>query len=331
MNDKITKQKAAVCTAALMLTGTVCPVRAAESAPLRLMCLGDSITDGFWMPGGYRNTLCSLITENGLEQQVDFVGRNWGGSGYDPQHAGYSGYSIDNIAQEDSISGQRTGLSSFAEQLLADCPADLIFLQIGTNDILSQYDLAHFGARLRNLTEIVLDALPENGALCLATLPVMDANDPLYINPYFFTPESMDQAVNDCNAQIRSLAKELADAGKPVYLAEINRVLTKDDLYDGVHPNAEGYEKMGRFWYQKMLDFRAGTLKSDADDIPAQKGDLNADGSTDPADCLLLSQFLTAQDNLTAEQAASADLDRNRKLTAADLTLLKRGILSPQL
>lgn len=318
---------AAACAAAVMLTGVVFPVQAADTAPLRVMCLGDSVTDGFWLPGGYRNTLCSLITENGLEQHFDFVGPNWGGSGYDPQHAGYSGYSIDNIAQEDSVSGQRTGLSSFAEQMMAQYPADLVFMQIGTNDILSLYDLEHFGERLEGLTEIVLRALPDQGALCLATLPVMDANDPLYISPAFFSPESMDAAVEDCNAQIRALAQKLTAEGKPVYLAEINHVLTKSDLYDGVHPNAEGYEKMGRFWYQKLLDYRAGTLKSDAESAALPMGDVNGDGSVSAEDCILLSEYLTGRNTLSSAQADRSDPDGSRRLNAADLTLLKRGIL----
>ena len=96
---------AAAAAAAVMLSCSGLPVQAAEdSDKLRVMCLGDSITDGFWLTGGYRNTLCTRITENGLADAIDFVGPNWGivtADGYDPNHAGYSGYAIDNIAQED--------------------------------------------------------------------------------------------------------------------------------------------------------------------------------------------------------------------------------------
>ena len=57
---------------------------------------------------------------------------------------------------------------------------------------------------------------------------------------YFFTVESMDEAVESCNAQIRAVAEKKQNEGKPVVLAEINRVLEKSDLYDGVHPNEAG-------------------------------------------------------------------------------------------
>lgn len=253
------KQIAAVGAAAMMLTPGSLPVRAEEKKPLSVMCLGDSITDGFWLTGGYRNTLCTLITEHGFASEVDFVGPQWGittADSYDPNHAGYSGYSIADIAQEDSISGARTGITGFAEWLMNEYPADVVFLQIGTNDILSLYDLEHFGERLETLVDIILAAIPENGQLYLATLPVMDATNNLYISDYFFTVESMDEAVSSCNEQIRALAKKKQDAGKPVTLAEINGVLTKADLYDGVHPSAEGYEKMGQFWYQRLTEYR---------------------------------------------------------------------------
>ena len=66
MYGKLQKLTAAASAAAVMLTGAVTALHSGaaeeEKEPLRLMCLGDSITDGFWMPGGYRNTLCKLIS-----------------------------------------------------------------------------------------------------------------------------------------------------------------------------------------------------------------------------------------------------------------------------
>lgn len=53
-------------------------------------------------------------------------------------------------------------------------------------------------------------------------------------------------------------------------------------------------------------------------------GDVNSDGSVDIADVVALQKFLLMQTVLNEEQGAQADLDGNRKLSAADLTLLKR-------
>ena len=342
MYERICKTAAALAAALLMLNPAEKPAQAAEK-PLALMCLGDSITDGFWLPGGYRNTLCRLISDAGFAQEVDMIGPNWGGSGYDPQHAGYSGFSVDNIAQEDSISGQRTGVSSFIDKLLTDYPPDVVFMQLGTNDILSLYDLDHFGERLGKLVDTVLDALPADGMLYLATLPVMDATNTLYISEYYFTVDSMDQAVENCNAQIRALAKERQDAGKPIRIAEINKVLTKADLFDGVHPSESGYEKMGQFWFKTLNEYRSGTpeqpsagtteaLTTSAAETQTtvteavSPGDINLDGTRSIADAVLLAKALTTQITLTEEQAVQADMDANRKINAVDLTLLKRAL-----
>ena len=235
-------------------------VHAEESGEkIRVMPLGDSITDGFSTVGGYRQPLCKKLEENGYSGNFDFVGPNWGGNCYDPQHAGYSGYSIDNINQADSISGARTGLSSFIDWLIDAYPADVVMLQIGTNDILSYYDLDNIGARLEKFVDTVLTYIPDDGMLFLATIPCMDANNTLYINEYYFTPESMDECVDAYNTEIKRIAAEKQAEGKNIRLADINSVLTKSDLYDGVHPTEAGYKLMADYWYDILVNYLNGT------------------------------------------------------------------------
>lgn len=343
MYDTVLRKGTACAAAIAMIAGGASMVKfktaADEVKPLSLMCLGDSITDGFWMAGGYRNTLCALITENGQQARVDMVGPNWGGTGYDTQHAGYSGYSVDNIAQEDSISGQRTGISSFVDWLMTDYPADVVFLQIGTNDILSLYDLEHYGARLESLVDHILPALPENGALYLATLPCMDATDTLYINEYYFTVESMDAAVEQCNAQIRALVEKKRSEGARIVLADVNAVLEKSDLYDGVHPNEEGYRKLGTFWYTQLCDYWNGEADqpqnthssmdtTEPSVIPAMLlGDVNKDGSVSMADAVVMVKYLSCDAAADTISAPQADMNTDGRITAEDLTLLKHKLM----
>ncbi|MBR3629284.1 MAG: hypothetical protein IKN55_02285, partial [Oscillospiraceae bacterium] len=130
-------------------------------------------------------------------------------------------------------------------------------LQIGTNDILSNYERDKMGERLELLVDVVLDALPEDGLLYLSTIPYMDADVTTYTDAY--TAEEMDQAVDDYNAQVRALAAKKQADGKPVALADINSVLTKADLLDGVHPSPQGYEKMGEYWYGKLVEYINGS------------------------------------------------------------------------
>lgn len=346
MYDSVLRKGTACAAVIAMIAGGASMVKqhiaAAEAEPISLMCLGDSITDGFWMTGGYRNTLCELITENGQQAQVDMVGPNWGGTGYDTQHAGYSGYSVDNIAQEDSISGQRTGISSFIDWLMADYPADVVFLQIGTNDILSLYDLEHYGERLEALVDRILPTLPEDGVLYLATLPCMDATNTLYINEYYFTVESMDAAVEQCNAQIRALVEKKRSEGARIVLADVNAVLEKSDLYDGVHPNEEGYRKLGTFWYTKLCDYWNGeadqpqmtgssvTTTETTTTPTTLLGDVNADGSITIADAVAMVKYLSGAAAADTISVTQADMNTDGCITAEDLTLLKRKFMQSE-
>ena len=256
---KTTKKILAFMLTFVMAFSAIFTVTAEEATTekLKVMPLGDSITDGYWLTGGYRQFLCEKLTDGGYMDGIDFVGPNWGGN-IDPNHAGYSGYSIDNIDQADSISGQRTGISSFIDWLMENHPADVVMLQIGTNDILSYYDLENIGTRLEKLVDTILTYLPEDGALFLATIPCMDATNTLYINEYYFTVESMDACVDAYNASIRQIAAKKQAEGKNVILSDINGALTKADLYEGVHPNAEGYEKMAAHWYNMLTAYIDG-------------------------------------------------------------------------
>lgn len=294
---------------------------------LRVMPLGDSITDGFSTVGGYRTSLCNLLKDNGYSENVDFVGPNWGGDGYDPQHAGYSGYSIDNIPQESSISGQRTGISSFIDWLMTEYPADVVMMQIGTNDILSYYDLDNIGTRLESLVDTVLTYIPDNGMLYLATIPYMDASNTLYISSTYFTVESMDECVDAYNLAIREIAAEKAAEGKNIRLADVNGVLTKSDLYDGVHPTADGYAKMGSFWYEKLEAFINSSSESTSEPTTSTS-EIKTDYTV--ADLVMLSRHLIGISPLSSEYGKLYDINNDGIIDGFDFIAMRKLIVSAE-
>ncbi len=265
----IFKRKSVISLVLSCVTALMCvfPANAVDETEkvIRVMPLGDSITDGYSTLGGYRQPLANMLEENGYSDNIDFVGPNWGGNCYDCQHAGYSGYSIDDIKQEDSISGARTGLQSFIDWLMESYPADVVMLQIGTNDILSYYDLDNIGTRLEKLVDTILTYIPDDGMLYLSTIPCMDATNTLYINEYYFTVESMDACVDAYNAEIMRIADEKQAEGQNVILSDVNSVLTKADLYDGVHPSESGYQLMAEHWYNILTGYIDGTTELPTD------------------------------------------------------------------
>ncbi|MEE1939379.1 SGNH/GDSL hydrolase family protein [Streptomyces sp. TRM 70361] len=197
--------------------------RAVSAAPVRVMPLGDSITDGLTVPGGYRIDLWQKLVADGYE--IDFVGSmaNGPSSLGDRDHEGHSGWTIAQI--DASIDGW-----------LQAYEPGTVLLHIGTNDMYRQ-DPGGAPGRLSALIDRITGRLP-GVELLVATiipLPFADANVRAY------------------NAAIPGIVRSKAEAGRRVHLVEMYGALTAADLADGVHPNATGYSKMAAVWYDALL------------------------------------------------------------------------------
>src|SRR5215813_8194488 len=73
------------------------PAKAESNGGVRVMPLGDSITDGSTVPGGYRINLWQRMAAGGYT--VDFVGSEFNGPAAlgDHDHEGHSGWRIDQL------------------------------------------------------------------------------------------------------------------------------------------------------------------------------------------------------------------------------------------
>ena len=358
---QIRRMLSALTAAVLSLTAfsAIPDVSAAdENGKVRVMPLGDSITDGFTVTGGYRVPLWHMLDEAGLAEQVDFVGPNWGSDGVaDPNHAGYSGYSIADIPN------QRSGIYDFIDWLMEEYPADVVMLQIGTNDILSSYELDTAGERLELLIDSVLTYIPEGGVLYVSTIPYMDADVTTYTNAY--TAEEMDAAVDAYNEDVREVVSRKAAEGKPIVQADINSVLTKADLGDGVHPSEDGYKKMAAYWNGVLTAYLTGETPVPTEQTDAQTGtettaettatqasettamettadtsgtepaptrplgDVNGDNAVNVTDIVLLQKVLLGLETLPDLEAfACADTTQDGVIDVFDLALLKRMVFT---
>lgn len=214
-------------TAALMTltqtAATAAPAAIAESnGGVRIMPLGDSITHGHNIPGGYRVNLWQHLATGGYT--VDFVGSQFNGPPElgDHDHQGHSGWRIDQL---------RSNIDGW----LAASDPRTIMLQIGTNDVNQNYDLANAPARLSGLIDRILQQKPRI-ELFVATI----------------TPESspdLEARVKTFNAALPGIVNS---KGPQVHLVDMHKALTVADLADGVHPNAGGYAKMATVWYNAL-------------------------------------------------------------------------------
>jgi lysophospholipase L1-like esterase len=213
-------------TMAIFLWSVTLPQRVqAASTPIKVMPLGDSITDGFTVSGGYRTQLYSRVAADGLTSSLDFVGSMSSGPGslLDREHEGLVGWSIGDLAG--SIDGWMTSYTP-----------KVVMLMIGTNDILHSLDMSTAPNRLSSLIDQICAKLPAGGKVYVAQITPL--TDPTY-----------NALVNQYNAAIPGVVQSKVTQGKPVFLVNMNSVITISDLSDGIHPTQAGYDKMGNAWY----------------------------------------------------------------------------------
>lgn len=315
---------------AFALTITMLPLNsgyaaAAESKTFKIMPLGDSITYGMADEGGYRKFLDAALKQNGCTN-FDFVGPEGSNSAsfnyngktvtYDDNHAGYSGYTITDL--EGGWFGKLNGILETMQNgdYIRKYAPDMILLQIGTNDVSNGY-LDGSEERLHKLLDYLLANMPANGTIFLTTIPDLGA--------------SMWGGDNTANiASYNALVQKTAEAYKSqnVVFADIHSVIdASKDLADGVHPNAGGYEKMGKYWADILIPYLSGsTSPTTPDTDPAASGsdvlgDLNDDGKLTAADLSLLKHGILNADNSTAFKT-KADVNQSRKVTEADAKML---------
>ncbi len=95
-------------------------------------------------------------------------------------------------------------------------------------------------------------------------------------------------------------------------------------MYDSGNPLCQGKDPTVRFDNKNTLPTNRLLLV----ETEPVKGDVNADGTCSIADAVLLQKWLLAVPDTERKRWKSGDMDDNARLNAADLTLLKRMLMS---
>ncbi|TCC00355.1 GDSL family lipase [Micromonospora zingiberis] len=198
---------------------------AESNGGVRVMPLGDSITEGTQIPGGYRIGLWQRLV-NG-RYTVDFVGSQFNGPASlgDRDHQGHPGWRIDQID------------ANIVGWLNTQRPQSVL-LHIGTNDILQNYNVSTAPNRLSTLIDRITTTAP-NAEVFVAQIITL-------------TNTNQAAAVRTFNAAIPGIVQSKVNAGKRVHLVNMHAALTTGDLIDGIHPTATGYDKMAAVWYTAL-------------------------------------------------------------------------------
>ncbi len=215
-------------SAALAAVGTAMTIgnaSAESNGGVRVMPLGDSITEGTQVPGGYRIGLWQRLATGGY--RIDFVGSQYNGPTNlgDHDHEGHPGWRIDQI--DANITGW---LNTYQPHS--------ILLHIGTNDILQNYNVSTAPNRLSTLIDHITTTTPNAEIFVAQIIPLANSGQ--------------ENAVRTFNNAIPGIVQTKTNAGKHVHLVDMHSALTTADLTDGIHPTATGYDKMANVWYNAL-------------------------------------------------------------------------------
>ncbi len=199
---------------------------------VRIMPLGDSITMGYPGNEGYRKDLYWDLNYSGFN--VDFVGSQQSGAGFDNNHEGHIGYYADQI--RDDVYGW-----------LVSNPADVVLLHIGTNDINDGQDVAGIVTEVGGILDNIDQWGSDNGrtvTVILARIILRSDN-----TGWNATTKTYDNA-------LEAMASARIASGDHIIMVDMENALNysnPSDLgSDGIHPTATGYEKMANVWYNAL-------------------------------------------------------------------------------
>jgi lysophospholipase L1-like esterase len=206
----------------------------AQTAPVRIMPLGDSITGS---PGCWRALLWQMLENNGFTD-IHFVGTQPAqgcGFPYDGANEGHGGALATGIVSQNLLPGW----------LAADSP-DVVLMHLGTNDvwngtistatILGAYTtlIQQMRAENPNMKVLVAQIIPMNPSGCSACA----------------------QGVINLDAAIPAWAASLTTAQSPIVVVDQwTGFSDATDTVDGVHPNSSGNQKIATRWYPALTQF----------------------------------------------------------------------------
>ncbi|MBR6243193.1 MAG: hypothetical protein IKQ90_06845 [Ruminococcus sp.] len=310
---------------------------------IRIMAVGDSITDGYWETGGYRKYMYCTLEDLGCTG-FDLVGPkgadresftyNGKEREYDGNYAGYSGYAIQYMTGTETRQGIYETLKS--GNYIKEYSPDIVLLQIGTNDILSAYNDG-ITDRLESLVSYILSESGDSGTVVfVSTIPDIDAvtvSDWLWAygeKKWNSTPEEFADIIqghiDSYNASIPVMVEKMRSEGKNVRFADIHSVVDmQTDLYDGVHPNEQGYEKMGKYWADLLYNYFQEDISTTQ---PSSGSPEEYDYSA--ADAVKLGRFILGRSDhgITPEENDKFDVIKDNTLDVFDLIRIKQLILT---
>lgn len=203
---------------------------------IRIMPMGDSLTETFKGTSAYRNYLCQTLLDEGYD--FDFVGISTRSNSLMPEgyesHCGWGGITIE-------------GLLNKMDEMMK-CDSNIIMLMIGTNNFGSDQLSEELEELYRTLINKILRAKPDVYLFLACPIPGINTGNGKVqmntINANYYAP------------MIKEVCKEKAALGFNVQYVDMSTdgvdwESSDWDLnnYDHVHPDEQGNQKLAAHWY----------------------------------------------------------------------------------
>ena len=255
-------------TSPTVLSNAITVPTAPGASPLRIMPMGDSITQGAGAGGGYRSPLFTSLAAASFPLQ--FIGARTDNAttvltqAAQTQHEGHGSYSTDlllgNLDANTPYGGTNEGgywLTGIAGVRAAAYP-DVILLMIGTNDIgMWAHTPAETIAYYDQLLTKIVTLRPSARIICASIVPFILSD---FENAYpdkigVYTNREPNNVI--FNSMLPGLVASHQALGHRVQFYDMRQKVHPDNASsmiggDGVHPNATGYQAIATGWLEAL-------------------------------------------------------------------------------
>jgi hypothetical protein len=242
----------------------------AEPAAVRIMPIGDSITEGADGDVTWRYRLWHQLRDAGHD--VEFVGTRSGVAeredpetgekspgfpryaDYDQDHQAWSGWMADEVVWQ-LEEWREAGNSAVSAQ-----DPDIALVHLGTNDL--SRDLEHFGQTpadavvrtIGDLRRLVIELRAQRPGITIVLAQIIPNRKQWWDETW-----ELRQATTELNAAIPGLAAELSNDASPVVVVDHHGGFDIDaHLRDELHPNDAGEQRMADRWAAALQPLLAG-------------------------------------------------------------------------
>lgn len=226
-----------------------------DSETVNILCLGNSITNGTSNYNSYRRSLWHMLSTNGYN--IDMVGswnKNHMGEAvpepdFDTDHEGHSGWTLHHMLAPPDWDSSRGNLEKWLKQYRAD----LVLLELGTNDVFQCRTVTDMLEDLRNILA-TLRAINNHIVVFIAQIPPLGSRwsgKKLCGNPHTYS-----ESIRVFNKALAAFVKDQAILPTSLVLVDqYTGINPQHHMYDDIHPNGQGEVEMARRWLKALKPY----------------------------------------------------------------------------